>query len=104
MAAITLQQVPAAGLDLGALAAASGGGDTVQVTNNETGGWEVNPAVFVVRNGDAASKTVTVDGTALVVAAGAIGIVPLKTGYGGKNVAVTYSAVTAVVVGAFQLP
>ena len=104
MAALTLQQVPVGGLDIGALAAASGGGDTVQVTAHETGGWDSAPAVFVVRNGDAASKTVTVDGTALVVAAGAIGIVPLKTGYAGKNIAVTYSAVTSVVVGAIQLP
>lgn len=104
MAALTLQAVPAGGLDIGALAAAAGGGDTVQVTNNEMGGWESSPAVFIVRNGDAASKTVTVDGTALIVAAGAIGIVPLKTGYGGKNIAVTYSAVTSVTVGAFQLP
>jgi len=104
MAALTLQAVPAGGLDLGALVAATGGGDTVQVTANEIGGWDAAPAVFIVRNGDAASKTVTVDGTPLVVAAGAIGVVPLKTGYGGKNVAVTYSAVTSVTVGAFQLP
>lgn len=104
MAALTLQAVPAAGLDLGALAAATGGGDTVQVTSHEIGGWDSGAAVFIVRNGDAASKTVTVDGTPLVVAAGAIGVVPLKTGYGGKNVAVTYSAVTSVTVGAFQLP
>lgn len=104
MTALTLQQVPAGGLDLGGLAAAAGGGDTIQVTAPETGGWDSAPAVFVVRNGDVASKTVTVDGTALVVAAGAIGVVPLKTGYGGKNIAVTYSAVTSVTVGAFQLP
>jgi hypothetical protein len=104
MAALTLQQVPVGGLDLGALAPAAGGGDTVQVTAPETGGWDSAPAVFVVRNGDAASKTVTVDGTALVVAAGAIGVVPLKTGQNGKNIAVTYSAVTSVTVGAFQLP
>lgn len=105
MAAITLQQVPAGGLDIGALAAASGGGDTVQVTALETAGWDANAAVLVVRNGDAAAKTVTVDGgTGVPVAAGAIGIFPLKTGYGGKNIAVTYSAVTSVTVGAFQLP
>ena len=104
MAVITLQQIPLAGLDIGALAAASGGGDTVQVTANEMAGWDSNPAVLVFRNGDAAGKTVTVDGVALVVAAGAIGIMPLKTGYGGKNIAVTYSAVTTCTVGAFQLP
>jgi len=104
MAALTLQAVPVGGLDLGALVAATGGGDTVQVTAHETGGWDSAPAVFIFRNGDASSKTVTVDGTPLVVAAGAIGVVPLKTGYGGKNVAVTYSAVTSCTVGAFQLP
>lgn len=104
MAALTVQQIPVAGLDIGALAAAAGGGDTVQVTSLETGGHDIAPAVFIARNGDAASKTITVDGVALVVAAGAIGIVPLKTGYAGKNIAVTYSAVTNVTVGAFQLP
>jgi len=104
MAALTLQAVPVGGLDLGALAAATGGGDTVQVTAHETGGWDAAPAVFIARNGDASSKTITVDGLALPVAAGAIGVWPLKTGYGGKNIAVTYSAVTSVFVGAFQLP
>ncbi len=104
MAALTLQQVPVGGLDIGALAAASGGGDTVQVTAHEMGGFDTNAAVLVFRNGDASGKTVTCDGTPLVVAAGAIGIIPLKTGYGGKNIAVTYSAVTSCTVGAFQLP
>lgn len=105
MAALTLQQVPAAGLDIGALAAASGGGDTVQVTANEMGGWDVAPAALVFRNGDAASKTVTIGAAAPVsVAAGAIGIFPLKTGQGGANIAVTYSAVTNCFVGAIQLP
>lgn len=104
MAAITLQQVPADGLDLGTLTAATGGGDTVQVTSPETGGWSSAPAVFIARNGDAASKTITVNGNAKAVAAGAIGVWPLVTGQGGLNVAVTYSAVTSVTVGAFQLP
>lgn len=105
MAVITLQQVGVLGLDIGALAAASGGGDTVQVTANEMGGWDVAPAVLVFRNGDAAPKTVALDGaTPVSVAAGAIGIFPLKTGYGGKNIAVAYSAVTSCTVGAFQLP
>lgn len=105
MAALTLQQIPVTGLDIGTLAAAAGGGDTVQCTAHETAGWDANPAVFIFRNGDAASKTVTI-GTAapVTVAAGAIGIFPLKTGYGGANIAVTYSAVTSCTVGAFQLP
>ncbi len=105
MAALTLQAIPAGGLDIGTLAAATGGGDTVQVTANEMGGWDTAPAVLIFRNGDASSKTVTVGGqTGVPVAAGAIGIFPLKTGYGGANVAVTYSAVTSCTVGAFQLP
>jgi hypothetical protein len=105
MAAITLQQVGILGLDIGALAAASGGGDTVQVTANEMGGWDVAPAALVFRNGDASAKTVAINGaTPVSVAAGAIGIFPLKTGYGGANITVAYSAVTACTVGAFQLP
>lgn len=105
MAALTLQQVPVTGLDIGALAAATGGGDTVQVTANEMGGWDSAPACLVFRNGDAASKTVTIGAAAPVtVAAGAIGIFPLKTGQGGANIAITYSAVVSCTVGAFQLP
>jgi len=105
MAALTLQQIPLTGLDIGVLAAAAGGGDTVQCTANEMGGWDAQPAVFIFRNGDAASKTVTIGAAAPVtVVAGAIGIFPLKTGYGGANIAITYSAVTSCTVGAFQLP
>lgn len=105
MAAITLQQIPVAGLDIGALAAASGGGDTVQVTAAESGGWDIAAAFLVFRNGDAASKTVTIGSASPVtVAAGAIGIFPLKTGQYGANIAITYSAVTSCTVGACQLP
>jgi hypothetical protein len=105
MAALTLQQIPVTGLDIGALAAATGGGDTVQVTANEVGGWDNAAACLVFRNGDAASKTVSIAGaTPVTVAAGAIGIFPLKTGQGGANIAVTYSAVVSCTVGAFQLP
>jgi len=105
MAALTLQQVPVTGLDLGALTAAAGGGDTVQVTANEMGGWDAAPACLVFRNGDASAKTVSIAGaTPVSVAAGAIGVFPLKTGQGGANIAVTYSAVTSCTVGAFQLP
>lgn len=105
MAALTLQQVPATGLDIGTLAAANAGGDTVQVTAPETGGWDATPACLVFRNGDAASKTVTIGSASPVtVAAGAIGIFPLKTGQYGANITVAYSAVTSCTVGAFQLP
>lgn len=105
MAALTLQQIPVTGLDIGTLAAAAGGGDTVQCTANEMGGWDNAAAVLVFRNGDASAKTVSIAGaTPVSVAAGAIGIFPLKTGYGGANVAITYSAVTSCTVGAFQLP
>lgn len=106
MAAIAVQQVPVTGLDIGGLAAATGGGDTVQVTANEMGGWDVAPAALVFRNGDASSKTVSINGAANVtVAAGAIGIFPLKTGQLGANIPITYpGGVTACTVGAVQLP
>lgn len=106
MAAIALQQIPVTGLDIGALAAATGGGDTVQVTANEMGGWDIAAAALVFRNGDASSKTVSINGAANVtVAAGAIGIFPLKTGQGGANIPITYpGGVTACTVGAVQLP
>lgn len=91
----------------GALTAAASGGDTA----------EVGPGKFLaVSNGDASSKTVTVttpgtvsglgisDGS-YVVAAGDIGIVPLANVFRGTTgrASITYSAVTSVTVGVFEL-
>lgn len=91
------------------LAAATGGGDTVAMDGGGT-------AILVVKNGDASPKTVTVGdartplgqtqpGVPLVIAAGATGYIVLDPATANSTgvVAVTYSAVTSVTVGAVRL-
>jgi hypothetical protein len=95
-------------LDLAAgLVAAAAGGDTA----------EVGPTKFlVVKNADASSKTVTIatpgtvngfaiaDGT-YIVAASKEAVIPLGNVFRGSTgvAAITYSAVTSVTVGVFDL-
>lgn len=110
MATLTTQTISVATglLDTGAaLAAAASGGDSA----------EVGPGKFlVVLNGDASSKTVTVStpgtvsGLAVadatyVVATLDTCIIPLAEVFRGADgrAAITYSAVTSVTVGAFEL-
>lgn len=83
--------------------AAAGGGDSV-AGGAKLGGWEL-PVVIVVRNTDVATKTVTVQGTAYVVpATTGIALIPIRGSVKyGDSVAVTYSAVTGVTVGAARL-
>lgn len=107
MAAITVQGSSATGTAL-SLVAASGGGDTVAVTNDTE---------LYVRNSDASAKTVTVvrPGTdafgiaipdiAVVVAAGAttaIRLLPEFRDPATGLVSITYSAVTSVTVAAMR--
>jgi len=82
---------------------AAGGGDSV-AAGSKMGGWEL-PVLIVVRNTDAPSKTVTVQGTAYVVpATTGIAVIPIRGSFKpGDSVAVTYSAVTNVTVGACRL-
>lgn len=78
------------------------GPDTVQA-GIRAGAWEL-PIVLVVKNTDAAPKTVTVDGVPFVVpATTGIAVIPIRRGYGAQLVTVTYSAVTGVTVGALRL-
>ncbi len=110
MAALTTTTVSVATglLDLySSLVSSASGGDTT----------EVGPKKFlVIKNADASSKTVTVDtpgtksGLAIangsyVVAAGDYCFVPLADVFRGSTgrAAVTYSAVTSVSVGVFEL-
>lgn len=110
MAALTTQTISVATglLDTGAaLAAAASGGDTAEVGPGK---------FFVVLNGDASSKTVTiatagtVSGLAIAdgsyaVAAGDTCIIPLANVFRGSTgrASITYSAVTSVTVGVFEL-
>lgn len=83
------------------MVAAAGGGDSV-AAGVKVGGWEL-PVAVVVRNGDASAKTVTVQGTPYVVNASGIALIPVRAGKYGDSVAITYSAVTNVTVGAARL-
>lgn len=105
MAALTIADVPAAGLaDIG-LTAAGAGGDTIAYGTKAAAGWEEYSVLLVVRNGDASSHDVTVGGrSAVTVAAGKVGIIPVPNeGLNDASVAVTYSAVTSVTVGAVRI-
>jgi hypothetical protein len=84
--------------------AATAGGDTVSTDGAGRGaGWDLG-LVLLVRNGDVAAKTVTVEGaTALIVAAGGEGIIPVPLKHFGAPAAVTYSAVTSVTVAAVKI-
>ncbi len=78
------------------------GPDTIQA-GIVMGGWEL-PTILVVRNADAATKTVTVDGVAYIVpATTGLAIIPIRRGIGTPLVTVTYSATTSLTVGALRL-
>jgi hypothetical protein len=78
------------------------GPDTIQA-GIRNGSWEL-PIILVVRNADAATKTVTVDGVAYIVpATTGLAVIPIRRGYGVQLVTVTYSAVTSLTVGALRL-
>lgn len=84
--------------------AATGGGDTVSTeAAGDAGGWTLG--VFVlVRNADAAAKTVTVEGMEpLSVPAAGEGVIPVPLKHFGAAATVTYSAVTSVTVAAVRL-
>jgi hypothetical protein len=83
--------------------ACTGGGDSV-AAGVKVGGWEL-PVVLVVRNGDASSKTVTVSGVAYVVpATTGTAVIPVRgSAKYGDSVAITYSAVTSLTIGACRL-
>jgi hypothetical protein len=105
MAALTAQDAPIGGLaDVVFTAADTLGDDAV------TG----NAVALLIRNDDAAAKTVTIDtpGTvrgldienpALVVSAGELGVFPLVRQVFGASAAITYSAVTNLFVAVVKL-
>lgn len=91
------------GLQSVTMNAAAGGGDSL-AGGVKLGGWEL-PVLIIVRNTDAAAKTVTVQGTGYVVpATTGIAAIPIRGSVKyGDSVAITYSAVTGVTVGAVRL-
>lgn len=84
------------------LVAAAAGGDQV-ASGADAGGWSI-PVVLVVNNGSAASIDVTVEGKVTAVAAGALGLIPIRGKVAfGDLVDVAYSAAASVTVGAARL-
>lgn len=76
-------------------AAASGGGDTI-VGGPGDGGWDTTYLLCVIGS---TATTVTVDGTAYGPFTSQSVLIPVRR-YNGATVAVTYSQVTTVTVGA----
>lgn len=98
MAAITVSEVNA---DIN-LVAANAGGDTV-LSGIENANHVLDGVFVLVNNGGASPITATVNGVGYTVAAGELHALPANRGvYPGRTVAVTYSAVTSVTVGAFR--
>lgn len=101
MALLAVQDATA-GIASVSFSAAAGGGDTVPA-GTRGGGWDLS-VLLIVRNGDAASKTVTVDGTPYVVpATTGVAVVPVYAGTYGMVKSITYSAVTSVTVAAVRV-
>ncbi len=100
MAAIAIQDAFAGNQNV--TFAAAVGPDTVN-SGVHAGGWDL-PVLLLVKNGDAASKTVTVDGVGYVVpATTGFAVIPIRRGLKDIPVTVTYSAVTSVTVAAVRI-
>ena len=80
MAAITIVDVPAAGLASLTFAAASAGGDTIAFGTKQAAGWEQYSVVLIVKNAAGVTQDITV---------GALGAVtcPATTGMSTWTVA-----------------
>lgn len=102
MAVLTVEDA-SAGIQSLTMNACTGGGDSV-AAGVKLGGWEL-PVILVVRNGDTTSKTVTVQGVAYIVpATTGTAVIPVRGSYKyGDSVAITYSAVTSLTIGAARL-
>ena len=96
MAAITVATKGAAMT----MAAANGGGDTVAATGMNAGGWNGPNTPVLVATVGANSTTITIDGVAQPAFISGTAVYPLPTGVYPRSIAVTYSQVTGLTVGA----
>jgi hypothetical protein len=99
MAALATQSLGAAGGAI-TLAAATGGGDTIEASQL-AGGWA--QATFLVVTVGATATTVTLDGTAGSALTSQTAIYLVPNGVRGSRKNITYSQVTGVTVGAVSL-
>jgi hypothetical protein len=85
------------------MAAASGGGDTVAATGTSAGGWQSPGTPVLVAAVGANSTIITIDGVAQPAFISGTAVYPLPSGVYPRSVAVTYSQVTGLTVGAVVL-
>jgi hypothetical protein len=95
MAALATQNVSAGGAVT--VAAATGGGDTIEM-GAAAGGW--SSGSFLYATVGATATTITVLGTAYGPYTNQTVLIPVNGAYRGARVAVTYSQVVSVSVGA----
>ena len=98
MAALATQGLGAGGAYT--LAAAAGGGDTIE-RGSGAGGW-LEPIVLIASVG-ATATVITVDGTAQPSLTSQTAVYVIPPGVRGTRANITYSQVTAVTVGAAAL-
>jgi hypothetical protein len=99
MVAIPIQEAANGNQNVAFNAAANG--DTI-AAGFQAAGWEL-PVALLVKNGDAAAKTVTVDGVGYVVpATTGFGVIPIRGALNSPKL-ITYSALTSVTVAAVRL-
>ena len=85
------------------MAAASGGGDTVAGTGTSAGGWMSTGTPVLVAAVGANSTIITIDGVAQPAFISGTAVYPLPCGVYPRSIAVTYSQVTGLTVGAAVL-
>ena len=85
------------------MAAATGGGDTVAGTGTNSAGWQSAGTPVLVATVGANSTIITIDGVAQPAFISGTAVYPLNAGVYGRSLAVTYSQVTGLTVGAAVL-
>ena len=85
------------------LAAANAGGDTVAATGTSAGGWQSPGTPVLVATVGANSTVITIDGVAQPAFISGTAVYPLPSGVYPRTVAVTYSQVVGLTVGAAVL-
>ena len=85
------------------MAAATGGGDTVAGAGSNAGGWMSPGTPVLVAAVGANSTIITIDGVAQPAFISGTAVYPLPTGVYARSVAVTYSQVVGLTVGAAVL-
>jgi hypothetical protein len=98
MAALTTQALGSGGAYT--LAAATGGGDTIE-SSQQAGGWA--QFVALIASIGTTATTITLDGTAFGPFTSQTVVIPVPNGVKGSRKNITYNQVVSVTVGAVQV-